>query len=270
MIRSLWRSLEAVHAMIYFAPEAESRYTAAGLDRPGGYFASRAAALGPVSAEVVISTFYNFNPALIRARIPAAWETVTPQQMLELRLEAADEALKKVLPDDLKEITELARRAAERATEMLNGRTLFAAHASLPWPEETRLQLWHAQTLLREFRGDGHLAALLRHNLTGIEALVLHAAEGDIPAETLRKTRAWSEEQWAETTEDLQRRGLVNDEHAFTEKGRELRQSIEDATDHMNEPAYDVLSEQEKQRYVELAAPLSKAVVEAGLIPGRR
>src|SRR5689334_13222488 len=216
MIRSLWRSLEAVHAMIYFAPEAESRYAAAGLDRPGGYFASRSAALGKASAEIVISTFYNFNPALIRARIPAAWEKVTPEQMLQLRLEAAEEALRKVLPDDLKEITELARRAAERATEMLHGRTLFAAHASLPWPDDTLLQLWHAQTLLREFRGDGHLAALLRHNLTGIEALVLHAAEGDIPAETLRKTRGWSEEKWAETTEDLRGRGLVNEEQALS------------------------------------------------------
>lgn len=270
MIRTLWRSLEAVHAMIYFSPEADARYSAAGLDRAGGYFASRAAALGNASAEVVVSTFYNFNPALIRARIPAAWEKVTPERMLELRREAADEELKKILPDDLKEITELARRAAERATEMLHGRTLFAAHASLPWPEETRLQLWHAQTLLREFRGDGHLAALLRHNLTGIEALVLHAAEGDIPAETLRKTRGWSEEKWAETTEDLQSRGLVDDEQALSEKGRELRQSIEDETDHMNAPAYDVLSEQEKQRYVELAAPLSKAVVESGLVPVRR
>jgi hypothetical protein len=270
MIRNLFRSLEAVHAMIYFAPEAQSRYESAGLDRFGGYFASRAAALGPVGAEVVIATFYNFNPEIVRARIPQAWEKVSPQRMLELRLEAADEALAKVLPDDLKEITELARRAAERAKEMLHGRTLFAAHAALPWPDETRLQLWHAQTLLREFRGDGHLAALLRHNVTGIEALVLHAATGDYPAEVLRTTRAWSEEKWAATVEDLRQRGLVGADHLLTEKGRELRQGIEDETDHMNAPAYDVLSDQEKERYVELAAPLSKAVIDAGLLPGRR
>ncbi len=189
---------------------------------------------------------------------------------MRLRLEAADEALGKVLPDDLKEITELAKRAAERSKEMLSGRTLFAAHAGLPWPEETRLQLWHAQTLLREFRGDGHLAALLQEGVTGIEALVLHAAEGDIPAETLRRTRGWSEEKWAETTEDLQRRGLVTAEQALSETGLLLRKRIEDNTDKMNEPAYDVLSQQEKQRYVELAAPLSKAVVDSGLVPVRR
>ena len=270
MIRNLWRSLEAVHGMIYFAPEADTRYAKVGLDRAGGYFASRAAALGAVGAEVVISTFYNFNPELVRARIPAAWEKITPEEMVRLRLEAADEALGKVLPDDLKEITELAKRAAERSKEMLSGRTLFAAHAGLPWPEETRLQLWHAQTLLREFRGDGHLAALLQEGVTGIEALVLHAAEGDIPAETLRRTRGWSEEKWAETTEDLQRRGLVTAEQALSETGLLLRKRIEDNTDKMNEPAYDVLSQQEKQRYVELAAPLSKAVVDSGLVPVRR
>lgn len=270
MIRTLFRSLEAVHGMIYFAPEAESRYTSAGLDRFGGYFASRAAALGEASAEVVIATFYNFNPAIVRARIPQAWEKVTPQRMLELRWEAADEALGKVLPDDLKEITELARRAAERAKETLSGRPLFAAHARLPWPDETRLQLFHAQTLLREFRGDGHLAALLRHNITGIEALVLHVGTGDLPAQVLRTTRAWSEEQWAATVADLQQRGLIGEDELLTEKGRELRQGIEDDTDRMAAPAYDVLSDQEKQRFVELATPLSKAVVDAGMIPGRR
>lgn len=256
--------------MIYFAPEADTRYTQAGLDRASAYFASRSAALGLVSAEVVISTFYNFNPEMVRACIPAAWEKITPERMLALRLEAADEALRKVLPDDLKEVTELAKRAAERAKEMLFGRTLFAAHASLPWPEETHLQLWHAQTLLREFRGDGHLAALLQEGVTGIEALVLHAATGEYPAETLRRTRGWSEEKWAETTENLQRRGLVTSEQALSETGRVLRQRIEDNTDKMNEAAYDVLSDQEKQRFVELAAPLSQAVVAAGMIPGRR
>ncbi|MFD4672715.1 hypothetical protein ACFWNN_23520 [Lentzea sp. NPDC058450] len=270
MIRTLFRSLEAVHGMIYFSPEAEARYAGVGLDRPGGYFASRAAALGAVGAEVVIATFYNFNPEIVRARIPQAWEKVSPQRMLELRWEAADEALAKVLPDDLKEINDLARRAAERSTEMLHGRPLFAAHAALEWPEEPRLRLFHAQTLLREFRGDGHLAALLRHNITGIEALVLHVATGDYPADVLRKTRAWSQEQWDETVRDLQDRGLVNDEQLLTEQGRELRQGIEDDTDRMAAPAYDVLSDEEKQRFVELAAPLSKAVVEAGMIPGRR
>ncbi len=256
--------------MIYFAPEADSRYASVGLDRPGGYFASRAAALGPVGAEVVIATFYNFNPEIVRARIPQAWEKVTPQRIIELRLEAADEALRKVLPEDLGEITGLARRAAERAGEMLHGRTLFAAHASLPWPDDTLLQLFHAQTLLREFRGDGHLAALLRHNITGLEALVLHVATGDYPADVLRKTRAWSQEQWDATVEDLRHRGLVGDDQLLTEKGRELRQGVEDETDRMAAPAYDVLSDQEKERFVELATPLGKAVVGAGLIPGKR
>jgi DNA-binding MarR family transcriptional regulator len=259
MIRNLWRSLEAVHAMIYFAPQADRRYAEAGLDRAGGYFASRAAALGPVPAEVVIATFYNFNPELVKAYVPAAWEKVTPARMLELRMAAVQEALRPVLPDDLEEITELAF-----------GRPLFAAHASLPWPEDTLLQLWHAQTLLREFRGDGHLAALLQEGLTGIEALVLHAASGEVPAETLRKTRGWSQEKWAQTAEDLQRRGLVTAEQTLTEAGRELRQRVEDNTDRMNAPAYDVLGEQERQRYVELGAPLSKAVLDAGLVPGRR
>ncbi|SDF31518.1 hypothetical protein SAMN05216553_10153 [Lentzea fradiae] len=270
MIRTLFRSLEPVHGMIYFAPEADTRYASAGLDRPSGYFASRAAAMGPVGSEVVVATFYNFNPALVRACIPQAWEKVTPEQVLRLRWEAADEALRKVLPGDLDEITGLAKRAAERAKDMPHGRPLFAAHASLPWPDDTLLQLFHAQTLLREFRGDGHLAALLRHNISGIEALVLHVATGTYPASVLRKTRAWSEEQWAATVEDLRSRGLVGEDDLLTDRGRELREGIEDDTDRMAAPAYDVLSDEEKERFVALASPLGKAVVEGGLLPGRR
>ena len=86
----------------------------------------------------------------------------------------------------------------------------------------------------------------------------------------MRKTRAWSEEQWGATVADLRQRGLIGEDQLLTEKGRELRQGIEDDTDRMAAPAYDVLSDQEKARFVELATPLSKAVVEAGLVPARR
>jgi len=32
--------------------------------------------------------------------------------------------------------------------------------------------------LLREYRGDGHIAALVAHGLSGIEALITHIATG--------------------------------------------------------------------------------------------
>ncbi|TWP54196.1 hypothetical protein FKR81_01135 [Lentzea tibetensis] len=273
--RALWRCLEAVHGMIYFAPEAEKRYAEAGLDRASGYFASRAAALGPVSAEIVIATFYNFNPERVRAAIPAAWEKASPEQMLGMRLDSVDDALNRGLADfigtdHMKEAAGIARKAAERATEMLHGRTLFAAHATLPWPTEPHLELWHAQTLLREFRGDGHLAALLIEGVSGLEALVIHAGSGEVPAESLRKTRGWSTEDWDATVEDLQKRGLLNEDRTLSEQGLGLRQRIEDHTDAMAAAAYDTLRDDERARLIELGTPLTMSIMAAGMIPGGR
>ncbi|CAM5262430.1 SCO6745 family protein [Streptomyces aurantiogriseus] len=184
--RAAWRRLEPVHGMIYFVPEARRRYADLGLSGRAGYFTSRSAAFGRASAELVISTFYNFNPDVVRQAVDGAWDATTPQQVLDARYAAACEALRRAgiheLPT-LHEVLALTRRAAEAACEHAQGRPLFAAHAALPWPEEPVLQLWHAQTLLREFRGDGHVACLLSEGVGGLEALVLHAATGEVDAE---------------------------------------------------------------------------------------
>src|SRR5829696_1179649 len=130
--RKTWRTLEPLHGLIYFAPEADEAYAAVGLrGNRMGYFASRAATMGPVTAPVVVATFYNFNPELVAAAIPEA-----------LRLALPDEAL---TSPDVKEAAELARRAAESAATRPAGRALFAAHAALPWPDDPLLVLWHAQ-----------------------------------------------------------------------------------------------------------------------------
>src|SRR3954468_21382648 len=172
--RKTWRTLEPIHGLIYFAPEAASAYEAIGLPPAlGGYFASRAAAMGPVPAEVVIATFFNFFPDFVRQTIPWAWTVATPAQILEARYAAARQALRSRLGDaadgaEVEEASVLARRAAEAACERPEGRPLFAAHASLPGPAEPLLVLWHAQTLLREFRGDGHISAMTVEGVNGV------------------------------------------------------------------------------------------------------
>jgi len=93
--RKTWRTLEPVHGLIYFAKEAGEEYAALGLPAgQGGYFASRAAAMGAVPAEVVISTFFNFHPPFVRETIPAAWAIASPEQILEARFTAAGRALR--------------------------------------------------------------------------------------------------------------------------------------------------------------------------------
>jgi hypothetical protein len=265
--RRAWRRLEPVHAMIYFVPEATERYAALGLDARTAYFASRAAAFGRASAEVVIATFYNFNPDVVRRAIPGAWEKTDPERLLAARADAAGAALRRggidKLPD-LEETASLARRAAEAAVDHAQGRPLFAAHAALPWPDEPILRLWWAQTLLREFRGDGHIAVLTAEGVTPIEALVLHAATGTMPKEFLTATRAWPAEKWDATADRLRGRGMLDGE-SLTAEGEAFRQSIEDRTDELALPAYAALGEDDCERLAELARPFGRAVMDNGL-----
>jgi hypothetical protein len=150
-------------------------------------------------------------------------------------------------------------------------RPLYAAYAELPWPDEPHLRLFHAQTLLREFRGDGHVAALLMAGVTGIEALILHVASGEADARFLRATRGWSRDHWAAATDGLRAKGLVElpaegAGPALTGAGRELRAGIEATTDKMSEPAYVVLGEDGRVRLAELTRPLSRTIVKAGML----
>ncbi|MCW7940606.1 SalK [Streptomyces hygroscopicus] len=267
-MRAAWRRLEPVHGMIYFVPEARRRYANIGLSGRAGYFASRSAAFGRASAELVISTFYNFNPDVVRKAVGGIWDTATPQQVLDARLAAAGEALRRAGIHELPafgEVLALTRRAAEAACEHPQGRPLFAAHAALPWPQEPVLQLWHAQTLLREFRGDGHVACLLSEGVGGLEALILHAATGEVPVGFLKASRAWPEEEWAATEERLRARGLL-DGGSLSPEGVRLRRHIEDRTDLLALPAYAALGDAGCERLADLASSFGRAVVEAGLL----
>lgn len=267
--RKTWRTLEPLHGFVYFAPEAEPAYTAAGL-APGrmGYFASRSAPMGAVVADVVIATFFNFHHDLVRSVIPDAWSRATPTAVLDARLSIADVGLRRMLGDgvgspELAEAADLARAAAEAACERPEGRPLFAGHASLPWPDEPHLVLWHAQTLLREFRGDAHVAALALDGLTGLEALVCHAASGDVPADVLRTSRAYSEDEWAEGVESLRSRGIVHADGSFTDEGRARREAVERLTDERSVAPYAAIGEDGCDRLRMLARPFSKVVSEA-------
>ncbi|MGA5761593.1 SCO6745 family protein [Nonomuraea bangladeshensis] len=260
--RRTWRTLEPLHGMIYFSPEADAAYKRLGLTGRMGYFASRAAAFGPVPAEAVVATFYNFNPQVVHQAIPAAWHLASPADILDARLNAVDTTLRQVLGDvvdspEMSHAAALAREAAQAISGELSGRPLYAAHAALPWPTAPHLVLWHAATLLREFRGDGHLAALLAAGLSGIEALVTHAATGAVPAETLRVTRGWTETDWAAAERRLEDRGWLRD-GSLTERGRREREGIEEATDRMSTAPYAALGDDRCQELCVLARPWSK------------
>jgi hypothetical protein len=271
--RRTFRRAEPIHAMIYFTPCGRDAYGRIGITHQRmAYFASRSAAMGQVSAETVVATFFNFSPALIHKAIPAAWDLASPAQVLAARLEAVDTSLRQAWGEDVdspqvREAADLARRAAERACGRPQGRPLFAAHAALTWPDAPHLVLWHAQTLLREYRGDGHVALLLTESLDGLGALISHAASGRIAAEALRTTRAWSEQEWAAGVDRLRAQGWLagGSELTLSPLGQLRRQSIENRTDELACYPYEALGEDGCARLRELTGPLSAAVMAAGL-----
>ena len=273
--RTTWRALEPFHAMIYFTPDPQEEYRALGLDseanRACGYFPPRAAAMGAVTEAVVQATFFNFSPLAVAVGMADVWSKVTPEQVRAARYRGADRALRRLCGDlldspDVLEAVELARAATAGCTPY--GRPLYAANAALAWPEEPHLQLWHAITLLREFRGDGHIAALVTNGITGLEAAVLHVAQGDLwTRKPLQASRAYSDQEWDGAVAELQERGWLDNEAQFTEAGRAARQRVEDLTDTLALPSWERIGEDGCARLRELMAPLVGAIIANGGFP---
>jgi len=261
------RRLEPLHSHVYFAPETDEHLIAVGI-RPGRmvYFAGRAAAMGAVGPGVVTATFGNFAPAIVARNVPRAWTLASPEQVVAARSAAARASLTRLLADppaeDVAELAGLLREACDGLTA--EGRPLFAGHADLDWPEEPLLSLWHGATLLREHRGDGHVAVLLHAGLTGLEALITHSATGRGFTEPAAKaTRGWKDEEWAAASAALAGRGLLDDA-GLTAEGEDLRAHIEVQTDALAADPWLSLGPGKTARVVELGKGLSRRIAESG------
>jgi hypothetical protein len=269
--RLAWQTLEPYHAMIYFAPEARTHYKEIGLRGFWtGYFASRAAAMGMVSDTVVAATFYNFHPAMVARALENIWQITTPDQILTARLQAADEALQRLLGDvllspEIEEAAEITREAVTGCS--LAGRPVFAGHLTLAWPVRPHLALWHAITLLREYRGDAHVAALLAENIDGCEAHLTLIGTGSVPREVLQPNRGWNDEEWESAIHRLQMRGLLDEHGMLTPQGQHTRQAIEERTDQLSLPAWQILGEENFARLITLMKPISTMIIDRGGIP---
>jgi hypothetical protein len=267
LARDVWRRLEPIHAVTYFAPEAIGAVTDCGYQGFWmGYFAGRAAPLGPVGPEPVQALFYNFTPSRVAKALPAAWSIAGPDAALAARAAGAHAALLRALGDfDVAEAAELAADAARHAP--VDGRALFAANAALPWPQDPIDVLWHAATLLREHRGDGHVAVLTTLGLGGRECNVLQEAGGNVPRPMIERARDYDEAEWTGVVQRLAERGVMTADGALTDAGRALREELEARTDAVALCAYDALDDGALARLVELLTPITAAVVAAGDIP---
>ncbi|GHJ56522.1 hypothetical protein Nm8I071_58290 [Nonomuraea sp. TT08I-71] len=272
-VRKMWQLIEPVHALLYYAPELTEEAAALGLptgERWPGYFALRSAPLGAAGANLVAATYYSFSPRMVAEYVPAVWATADPATVLAARLSGVDRALRALLGDrvesaELAEAATLARRAVRAAD--LAGRPLAAANADLPWPDAPHLALWQATTILREHRGDGHLAALRTAGLDPAESLVSFAAVGAAPVEVFA-SRRWTTEEWNAARDRLAVRGLVDGDGVATEAGRRLRDEVERRTDELAAAPWRALGPA-VGRFAQLVAPVTQAVVATGLLPAR-
>ncbi|MDF2743681.1 MAG: hypothetical protein K0S88_5058, partial [Actinomycetia bacterium] len=214
--------------------------------------------------------FYNFHPRMVRRAIPDAWGFAPPAEVLAARFAGIDAALRRLLGGwaggpEAAEAAALARQAMDG--QDTSGRPLFAAHAALPWPEPPHLSLWHAATLYREFRGDGHVACLTVDGIDGCEAHVLAAGAGQLPGAVLREYRGWSEEEWSAAARRLRDRGWVEEDGSLTEAGRAARDAREQRTDDLSMGPWQQLGPDGCARLLKLLDQPVRLVVEGGGIP---
>ncbi|MGW4063686.1 SCO6745 family protein [Amycolatopsis sp. NPDC004747] len=262
--RRLWAAVEPLHAVVYFAPETAEAAKAAGLRGYWmGYFAGRLAPLGPIDPGPAAAMLFGFAPAMVARALPDAWSFAAPEAVLGSRMEAVAAALRPVA-GDVEELSALLWRAADAGE--FGGRPLAAAWASVPKPADPVARLWLATTILREHRGDGHVLAAVHAGLTGLETTLTHVGAGVIARAGIQRHRGWSDAEWDAAVDRLRVRGILDSGGVLTEAGRDLRRGIEDDTDRLAAAPVEALGA-DVERVLALAVPLSRAVIDGGVVP---
>ena len=257
--RRMWTLYEPIHALTYFTPEARAAFEDLGLHGFWrGYFAGRSAPLGPVGPAPIVASFFGFAPAMVARALPGVWDLATPHDTLRARTTGARAAIDRALPGH--DFTEAAT-LLEQATEGLDvsGRVLGAANAALPKETEPADRLWHAATVLREHRGDGHVAALVAAGLDGCESLVMRAGS-DLSREILQPIRGWTDQEWDAARERLTARGWIDTDGTTTKEGLREARAIEEATDLAAARPWETLGPKHTERLITLLVPITRAL----------
>jgi hypothetical protein len=262
--RSMWTLFEPIHAVTYFSPQARAAFERAGLRGFWrGYFAGRAAPLGPAGAAVVTASFFNFAPAFVARAIPGVWELISPADALTVRAAGAAEALGGLFAG-LEAEAAAGADLLWRAVGDLDcpGRVLAAANVALPdpgdGPSQAVARLWQAATVAREHRGDGHFAALAAADIDGCEAVVLRCGL-DLRREDMQPVRGWTDEQWDQAQARLAGRGLIGPDGRLTAAGLDAHAAVESATDRAAARPWARLGEQATAELAAVLTPLARA-----------
>jgi hypothetical protein len=263
----MFELVEPIGVIPYAADEPNETMFALGFtDYWDTYFAGRAAPLGMVPAEVVDALFYNFAPGEVARHIPKVWSTTTPEAALVARRRGCAQALRRILGEhvdtpEFARATELLLGAAVSAP--VEGRPMYAALRTLPIPDDVVARLFHAASLLREHRGDGHIAALMVEGIGGLEAHVLLALAMDMPAAQFGRIHHLPAAQLAAVIDGMRARGLIGDDGWLTAEGRAVKQRVEDRTDDLAAAPYEILDPGELDELMTALEPLAALLLAA-------
>jgi hypothetical protein len=266
--RRMYGLVEPICLVTFFSDEPNDTLMALGFRNYwDGYFASRSAPLGLVPAEVVHAAFYNFADGEVARHIPRVWDITTPEAALAAREQGCVAALRRILGDladspGLARAADLATKAATSAPT--EGRVMYAALRALPVPDEPVARLYHSATMLREHRGDGHIAALVTSGIGGTEAHVLLALYEGMPAEKFGRVHHLPSAQLGAVVDGMRARGLIDDSGWLSDAGRETKERIESLTDDLAEPPYDSLEPSELEQLIADLEPISAALDATG------
>ena len=266
IVHNVHMAINLAHRFVYFVPEAAEEYAALGVTGRTGYFASRAAPMGAVTDEVVLATFYNFSPTAVMSAMPGAWEKASPESLQAARFRVVRRSLDRVGASLSAAEIEEARSIIDPVMAELDlaGKPLAAANAGVSLPDDPLVALWQQLTVIREWRGDVHVALLVANAVGPCECLVLQVGTGRFPLGLAKATRQWDEQQWATAVAGLDERGWVDAAGAMTPAGVEARERIEDDTNRLCEPIWRSVADAGAARLAELIKPIDDAMQAAG------
>jgi len=268
--RQFWQGIEVIHDVVYFGDDIRDRFDAIGLKGWWmAYFAHRSAALGTPDPKTVTALFHGFAPRLVERALPDAWSLADRDEILATRLRLAVDRLTPAIDPAAIE-TEVARLAKDLETIVdgldFAGRAMAAAHANLPRPADPIGRLWWAATVLREYRGDSHVALLVAAGLDGAAANALAVADGRAPGRQ-QEARGWNDDEWMAAYEHLRRRAWTNEHGEITDAGKAARAQIEDATDRVSSACFDEEMQARAITTEHALVDLARAINSVGGVP---
>ncbi len=262
LLRQIWATLEKLHIVTYFVRECRDAYKSLGVENVWSrYFAGRAAPMGRVTYETIVATFYNFSPSMVKEHAESVWEAAGPESFVSARFRGADNALQRLLGEyinfpEIGTVPSLVYDIALKGSP--EGKPIYSANLGVSVPDKLHLKLFHAATLVREYKGDIHNSILLSSDVSGLQAHILLSSIGHMSKEKVLSSRGWSEQQWLMDQRNLQSRGLLGEDGLLSQDGLAFRVEIEGKTETLAAKLWDNLDDKALGEINESLSPLNR------------